>query len=589
MKNFTKALLLTLTLSLLVLVFSLPTLAEGGNLTKITVGETINPQTEGVYTLEEAWAFSEECGDGAEVVVKCNNENFADTLSLVNVSGKKTTLFFCDDIATTTTVIVAKNCKLTLDLSGFTFAISHQIGIHTSAVLNFRSSVMGARVENRMDYAPFAFAPSSSLVFGQEGEVITLHSAKLFETTEVSAKAHFTNTAFEGVSLLLEQCKNVAVTFGGGCTFHMQGKGGIHEYGNTFLSENIALCEGYVLAHSEREGVYMTLQDSDAVKLTFVLEGEEISVFYKRGAKVKAPAILGGGVTLNGNYYYPEYDKDIQEFATEDATYTLRYNGGGQLSGNYTLNTAIDFHAYIRATDEITHINGIPVAELDTELAGGNRFYKITFPLLAPKDAHDSQLVRLTVNLGMKTVTVDRFISLVGYAEAAVESNLGEEIIDLVLRTMDYINKANIYFGGKSVERIDALLESQNFKPYEWVGENVREIGRYENLRGACLDLNQTPGYVFYVRADYEGDVVINGKAYHDYSEVRVMGGQAVKYVVVSLPAYQMTEDITVVAGEDSLVYNLDTYIAGVASHQPYAHAFYGYVMACKNYIGTES
>jgi hypothetical protein len=250
------------------------------------------------------------------------------------------------------------------------------------------------------------------------------------------------------------------------------------------------------------------------------------------------------------------------------------------------LNISIDFHAYIPATDEITHIDGVEVSKLETTFASGQRYYVITFPLLAPKDAHDSLPIVLTVNLGKVTVKVERSVSLIGYAESAIDYQLAPEVINLILHTLDYINKTNIYFGGESSERIETLLSENGFTPYAWEAKNVKELSSYENLRGACLDLNQTPGFVFYVRADYEGAVTVNGKEYRDYSDPVRMDDEELKYIVVPIPAYQMADDLTVTAGEDTLIYNLDTYIAGRASSEPYAHALYGYIEACKNYIG---
>ena len=150
----------------------------------------------------------------------------------------------------------------------------------------------------------------------------------------------------------------------------------------------------------------------------------------------------------------------------------------------------------------------------------------------------------------------------------------------------EWIN-AKPYFDEKSISQDLGLriLYMMSAREVIMEGENVKEIGTFQNLRGACLDLNQTPGFVFYVRAEYEGELAVNGTVYREFSDPVMKGGEMLKYVVVEIPAYRMTEDITVVAGEDTLLYNLDTYIATVASAEPYAHALYGYVVACKNYL----
>ncbi len=376
------------------------------------------------------------------------------------------------------------------------------------------------------------------------------------------------------------------VTLLEGCTFDMGSASGINNYGNAFTQlKNLTIKEGYVLARTEDADTFAILPEEEAVKLTWKLPDETAVVSYKAGAPVRVPALDAFALSLNGNNYTPVYNETLQEYANEAATYTTRYTGGATLSANYTLNVAIDFHAYIPVTDEIVSINGTPVGNLETKTVGAASYYKITFSELAPKDAHKSKLVSLSVNLGDKTVTVDRYISLVGYAEAAMKTDLDEKTKALVLHTMDYINKANVYFGSASVTRIETLLQNNGFTPYVWEEKNVREIGEYENLRGAALDLNQTPGFVFYVKSDYNGTLTVNGVVYDEYSEPVVIDGVELKYIVVKIPAYRMTQDLVVTAGNDTLVYNLDTYIAGKATNEPYAHALYGYVMACADYL----
>ena len=376
------------------------------------------------------------------------------------------------------------------------------------------------------------------------------------------------------------------VTLLEGCTFDMDGQRGIHSDGNAFsYASNVTLKDGYVLARTAEADTFAILSRDEAVTLTWELTSKTVTVHYQSGSPVHTPSLEGLGTTVNNNYYYLTYAQQIPALATEDATYTVRYAGGATLSANYTLNVAIDFHAYVPATSEILKINGIAVGDLETRTVGDATYYKVTFTDLAPKDAYKSKLVSLTVNLGGEEVTVDRYISLIGYAEAAIKSNLDQRTLNLVLATMDYINKANMYFGGEGVARIESLLLANGFTPYVWQAQNVKEIGIYENICGAALDLNQTPGFVIYVKADYAGTVTVNGVSYNEYSESLVMDGVEVKYIVVKVAAYKMADDLTVTAGNDTLVYNLDTYIAGKAQDEPYAHALYGYVMACKSYI----
>ncbi len=384
------------------------------------------------------------------------------------------------------------------------------------------------------------------------------------------------------------------VSFLEGCTFDMGSRGGINAYGNYFSSDvNTTVQEGYVFARTEESDTYAILPEDEAVNITWALEDDNYTVAYKNGVNVYVPTLAG--YTVNGNYYVPVFNEEVSLTATEDMTYTTRWSGGSTLSANYTLDTAIDFNAYVPATDEITHINGKATTDYEKRVANEMTFYVVTFPDLAPKDAYRSQLVSLTVSLdGEKVVTVDRYVSLIGYAKAAFKSeSTDEKIRDLVLNTLDYINKTNVYFGGESVSQIEDILSENDFTPYVWsTNENVKELGTYENLIGACLDLNRTPGFVFSVNKDYEGDVVVNGVAYNDYVETTV-NGQTVKYVVVEISACRMNEDLNVTIGEDSLVYNLDTYISQATAENgdvtpDYASALYGYVLSCIRYIGDK-
>ena len=418
-------------------------------------------------------------------------------------------------------------------------------------------------------------------------------------------KVTFKNTAFTNVTLnqniLTSTKENLAqnslnanytvsddwdvseqVTFMEGCTFRMGDKIGIEANGNAFMGDNTTVLDGYVLARTEHVDAFAILPEAECVEIVWQMPEETFSVYYKNGVNVYVPA-LPESVSVNGNTYVPKFDKTPQDVATENCTYTLKWSGGARLSGNYTLEVAIDFFAYVPVSNEITHINGISVLDMEQIWNNDIAYYKVRFENLAPKDAYKSQCVSLTVALPEQTVIVDRYVSIVGYAKAALASDLDPELKSLVLFTLDYINKTNVFFGGASVKQIETLLSDNNFTPYEWIASNVKELDEYENVKFACLDLNQTPGFVFVVDKDYAGTVVVNGKAYEDYVSVTIEGVQY-KCVIVEIPAHNLAEDLNVVCGNDQFVFNLDTYIASEASTEPYAHALYGYVVAAMAY-----
>ena len=425
----------------------------------------------------------------------------------------------------------------------------------------------------------------------------------------------FKNTAFNNVSIncadLYSTKENLAqngvneeyvvpddwdvtkqVTFLEGCTFQKT-SGLLNEDKNGVLEglTNVTIAEGAVIACTEVADQRALLQKSDTVELTWELpDADAYTMLYKKNVEILAPE-LPEGTTVNGNTYSLAWNP-TPELATESATYTTRWSGGATLSANYTLDAAIDFNAYVPVSAEITHINGTPVAQLNKKSLAAKQYWMITFADLAPKDAYKSQCVELTVQLdGETTVLVERYISLVGYAKAALKSEASESLKSLVLHTLDYINKAHLYFeeDAESVAQIDELLSNYEFTPYEWTESNVKDLsGSYENVLGAGLDLSQMPGFAIYVRADYEGEVIVNGKAYSDYVDVPVEEGEHAKYVIIVTKAYEMTKDLTVTVGNDSFTFNLDTFIKYNAASAPYAHALYGYAKAAEEYVKTQ-
>lgn len=329
----------------------------------------------------------------------------------------------------------------------------------------------------------------------------------------------------------------------------------------------------------------------DTVRITWNLPATEpYTELYQKNTPIQVPQ-LPESKTVNGNTYTLAWD-EIPELATEDATYSAKWTGGAKLSANYTLDSSIDFNAFVPVSSEITHVNGTPVAELSKKSLAAKQFWMVTFPNLAPKDAYESQLVALTVKLDEDyTVVVERYISLVGYAKSALKSEASSAIKNLVLHTLDYINKAHMYFeeDAESVEQIDELLTTYEFTPYEWSERNVKEMaGSYENVLGVGLDLSQKPGFAIYVSADYEGSVMVNGRAYNSYFEVPISKSEYAKCVIIEMKAYNMTRDLSISVGDDLFEFNLDTFIKNNAADEPYAHALYGYAKAAEDYLKTQ-
>ena len=299
---------------------------------------------------------------------------------------------------------------------------------------------------------------------------------------------------------------------------------------------------------------------------------------------VDANVTVPSSQTVNNNTYRFAL---LKENNSENSTYKTVYTGGATLLANYTLTIAIDFNIYIPVSDEITKICDIDTNNYEVITNDGVSYWKVSFADMAPKDAYKSHQLTFTVEADANnSLQVERYVSLIGYAKAALALEDDAALKQLVLSTLDYINKTNVYFGGTSVSTIEAILEQNNFSAYVWEAKNVVELGEYKNILGACLDLNNTPGFVFYVRKDYEGTVVVNGVTYDSFTDATVDGVE-MKYIVVEVNAHRMAENLTVVAGEDTLTYNLDTYIHGKAQSEPYAHALYGYVMSAKAYVGN--
>ncbi len=270
-----------------------------------------------------------------------------------------------------------------------------------------------------------------------------------------------------------------------------------------------------------------------------------------------------------------------------DAT---KYEGDAQMLANMTLHSSIDFNAYIGAFDALVQINGKDKETYSTTVVDGKTYYKVSFANLAANGIALTQTIELTVEVG-EGVYVDytREISIGRYAETVLASGVSDEMKQLILATVDYLVEAARFFDGADNNfEIEDVLDREEYLRPEWTSEGKDIAVIPENLShilGATVSINSRPGFAVFFESDYEGDVTVMGRtftkeSFHD----GVIGTTECKFVYVSLSAYAMLDTFEISVGEDTMRYNLDTYISRMSVAKELTSALYAYASAAKAY-----
>ena len=284
---------------------------------------------------------------------------------------------------------------------------------------------------------------------------------------------------------------------------------------------------------------------------------------------------------------------------TEDATYTARViSKESRIKGNLTLYANITFNLYLKDDGIIKGIryNGKETlfTAADCVQVDGVDYFLFRINDIAPKDL--SKAFRLDVIVEGSTATYTVMTSLVKYADSvlknASESEKGKTLVKALL---DYVRETSVALGGVSAESmgikaIDACLAKYHYTRTEWTNPESVITPATGDIKGAALELLNTPGFVFFLNDTYATEksvtVTVNGvtKGY----EVKHEAGKHY-FTVDNIHISNYRKDLTVKLGEQSFTYNFDVYMAGFTTVPAYAHALYSYSLAAEAYLAAQN
>ena len=330
--------------------------------------------------------------------------------------------------------------------------------------------------------------------------------------------------------------------------------------------------------------------------LTFVSGTESETELWEKGAT--PPQIED---TFIDDNYYVTYG--TIGTVTEDATYTARViSKESRIKGNLTLYANITFNLYLK-DDGI--IKGVRYNGKETLFTAADRvqvdevdYFLFRINDIAPKDL--SKAFRLDVIVNGNTATYTVMTSLVKYADSVLQNaSESAEGKTLVKALLDYVRETSVALGGVSTESmgikaINACLAKYGYTRTEWKKPETVITPAVGDIKGAALELLNTPGFVFFLKDTYADKttvpVTVNGVT-KDY-EVRhidVNGTAKHCFTVDNIHISNYRKDLTVKLGEQSFTYNFDVYMTGFTAVPAYAHALYAYSLAAEAYLAAQN
>ncbi len=305
-----------------------------------------------------------------------------------------------------------------------------------------------------------------------------------------------------------------------------------------------------------------------------------------------------------GTYYWSVKES---EGITADTACTAKLKSTeSKISGNLTLYANITFNLYFRKDGYIKgvgyHNGAVTKTFTDADLVtiGGAEYYLFKLDTIAPKDLSAAFDLDVVLANGESTATYSVRTSLVKYADSVLqnvsESEAGKT---LVMALLDYVRETSVALGGVSAESmgikaIDACLAKYHYTRTEWTKPESVITPAAGDIKGAALELLNTPGFVFFLNDTYAGKnsvtVTVNGVT-KDY-EVRhidVNGTAKHCFTVDNIHISNYRKDLTVKLGEQSFTYNFDVYMTGFTAVPAYAHALYSYSLAAEAYLAAQN
>ena len=277
------------------------------------------------------------------------------------------------------------------------------------------------------------------------------------------------------------------------------------------------------------------VKTTDAVKVTFnKLDGTVAQeVYYVKGTDVQAKAstttaieniALPAAYTSNAFTLtatdWGTLPTNVQEDVVINPTYTYKANVTG-LKANLSLYADFNVNLYLPAkySDYVAvSVDGVGKTTTSATINGAE--YLMATVSQKCNMATDSIVFTLNVaeeiNGNACEATVNVTISIESYASAVLG---GEQYKDadkvLMYYMLDYANKAEQYIDGAANESITALLESNAAYGAKYEADysfaNVFDTASlFDAIRGATLDIESTPKFVFTLKNGFEGTVTVS-------------------------------------------------------------------------------
>ena len=354
------------------------------------------------------------------------------------------------------------------------------------------------------------------------------------------------------------------------------------------------------------------------------LNGNEFTILYEtcNAGDAFTATIKGGDGTLASDTWKkgskPSYRKDaVDTFywifeATEGITADTTYHAAlrsteSKVKGNLTLYANITFNLYI-SKDELGYIAGIRYNgtekffdETDVFNDDGVLYYLFRIADIAPKDLSEAFTFDVIVRVGeSETAYYTVKTSLVKYAKSVLANEFEDaEGKPLVMALLDYVRETSVALGGVSTESmgikaIDNCLTHYGYTRTKWTKPENVITPAAGDIKGAALELLNTPGFVFFLKDTYADKttvpVTVNGVTKnYEVRHIDVNGTAKYFFTVDNIHISNYRKDLTVKLGGQSFTYNFDVYMEGFTTVPAYAHALYAYSLAAEAYLAAQN
>lgn len=265
-----------------------------------------------------------------------------------------------------------------------------------------------------------------------------------------------------------------------------------------------------------------------------------------------------------------------------------------KVKSNMTLYSDFRYHTYIPAVPEVKEISldGEVLALYDLEKVSvdGADYYRVTKALTA-KNGADSVRVGVLLDDGDTVRNRVYTLSVPSYGAKILAGNYTEETKTLMKDLLSYVSAAMNYFGTSTAEKENAItaIIGEGYTGAFTARDLPNAAQVVPGLESACLHLDATPSFVFYVADEKTAEsfrFTANGAPLA--CEVKKTGDGRT-YIEVTTYAYGMLETIRYTYTDASGAshegaYNLAAYYHGVEQTQALVLALAGYAASAAAY-----